>query len=140
MKESGLRVFGEPYGILVESRQIPLMGVTWGGGTKERRNGGKGTRMPECSVSLFLDDLPPAPEPPSSPLSPPPTTAASANFSWYLSYTRCLIFMSQVPKSSGGKLRVLGAAKQRVEGLAWSEAESPGKVALGNRLKERHEE
>lgn len=48
--------------------------------------------------------------------------------------------MSQVPKSSGGKLRVLGAAKQRVEGLAWSEAESPGKVALGNRLKERHEE
>lgn len=54
MKESGLRVFGEPYGILVESRQIPLMGVTWGGGTKERRNGGKGTRMPECSVSLSL--------------------------------------------------------------------------------------
>lgn len=80
MKESGLRVFGEPYGILVESRQIPLMGVTWGGGTKERRNGGKGTRMPECSVSLFLDDLPPAPEPPSSPLSaplPPPPLRTS---------------------------------------------------------------
>lgn len=74
MKESGLRVFGEPYGILVESRQIPLMGVTWGGGTKERRNGGKGTRMPECSVSLFLDDLPqPQNLPPlHSPPPPPP--------------------------------------------------------------------
>lgn len=52
-KESGLRVFGEPCGILVESRQTPLMGVTWGGGTKERRNEGKGTCMPEFSVSVF---------------------------------------------------------------------------------------
>lgn len=114
VKKSGLSVLDSHGGFLVESRQIPLRGVS-GEGTQERRSGRKGTCMGEFSLSISEWTCP-----------------GSSNV------LGCTLFGLQVPgtKELSRQIKAKGSEVREAAdgGLEWGRAAFPGNMALSVRL------